>query len=341
LGAPFRRGEIRAHPLLTLLFVDPRGELSCNRFSFWRRNGVLGVFVFGALALCLSEGHAAPAPRQSRVQSRPGASQAGGPLARATLAQLHASFRNSCRAPNASFLSRLDVPSELRRSSLEDLWGTLAGDEVSSRAASRWGSVLKERESRTQQGLWSRDQDLLLHARVSSEGTTTLLQDLRVAQESQRSEDLQEAVERVRNQHPGAVVPLQVIAVAATVTTGQPVTARLGGAGKLVARTSLPQRSAQLRMETPWVDSDLKVNGREVLAPLDERYRVELSRPIPGLKAQGSVGYGGSTTQVTTALRTQISPSWLCVLDSTRPLDPTRSALPADQRIRFEYGIHF
>ena len=264
-------------------------------------------------------------------------------LPKKDLSSLHSNFRNSCTTPNASyFASPSGIDGRLRTpDGIEELWSGLAGDQVAQSSVSRWGALLREREQRSQQGLWSRDQDYLLHSRISAEGPAALVSDFKSAQQRRRSVQLREAADRVRKQNPDAAVPLQVIAVAATVTTGQPVSARVGDSARIVARTDLTSRQAQLRVETPWVESDFRMNGREALNAQEERYRLELSRGIPGVPAQGSVGYGGSSSLVTTAVKTRLSPSWLCVVDSSRPLDPARSGVVGDDRIRFEYGIRF
>lgn len=130
-----------------------------------------------------------------------------------------------------------------------------------------------------------------------------------------------------RAQKSGAVeeigVPGQALAVAAGVSLGKPLSVRFSDSTHLYLRSMLQKQTAVVQFSTPLFESRVDYAGRnsdslDSYDPQDrtvwhpesrrERYRLRLSRNIPGVDMNSALIYGGTTQLMSASLSKQLTP---------------------------------
>ncbi|HTL13432.1 MAG TPA: hypothetical protein VL588_13140 [Bdellovibrionota bacterium] len=121
-------------------------------------------------------------------------------------------------------------------------------------------------------------------------------------------------------------------------------------------RADIPNQKGTLWVRSPYIDGSVDVNlgatwqdpvqaaanKLDPRNPNNERYRVSLSRQVPGIDIRGGVTYGLDSTLVTASVSRQLADHLTCEVMTRRGLDPTRSGLAgSEEAVKLDYKLHF
>lgn len=156
--------------------------------------------------------------------------------------------------------------------------------------------------------------------------TRNVLSQVRAYHVKENMERLREASERNENLKQLAK-PLSVVATAAAIYSGKPVSLRLSERSALSAATDVPHDRASLALTSPLINTsvDFMTRGQRDPnsdplnpVPVEEAYRLSVSRSLPVLDLHSGVSYAGTTGAMTTSLSKQLAPHLSGSVSSTR-----------------------
>lgn len=224
------------------------------------------------------------------------------------------------RQANQSFLG--DTVSVSTETALRD---EIMTPRMASEIRQQYEDMSRNYELRAAYGLTDLEEQRSHVGRVK-DFTRNVLSQVRAYHVKENMERLREASERNENLKQLAK-PLSVVATAAAIYSGKPVSLRLSERSALSAATDVPHDRASLALTSPLINTsvDFMTRGQRDPnsdplnpVPVEEAYRLSVSRSLPVLDLHSGVSYAGTTGAMTTSLSKQLAPHLSGSVSSTR-----------------------
>lgn len=141
--------------------------------------------------------------------------------------------------------------------------------------------------------------------------------------------------------------PIAIVIGAYALYTGEPFDLRIADNAKIVGRTEFAKKEGNIGLRSSYINATAEMKGDVEPTPTprpykqgaDERYRLSLSREIPGIDIESDVSYGTTTRTMSASVSRGVLIDHLtCTLEGVRPIGNSNYA---DNRVRFNYNLRF